>query len=90
MILPRKRTNYYMSYTSKLMTKQFVGKTLTGYKKGRPFQCSQEWGAPLPVLPRIRPRLPRGTQRVTHNGMPRQILTSTRAIQVNRGDMPSQ
>ena len=31
-----------------------VGKTLAGYKRGRP----------LPVLPRIRPQLTRGTQRV--------------------------
>ena len=57
-----------------------VGKTLAGYKRGRP----------LPVLPRIRPRLPRGTQRVTHDGMPRQTSTSTRAISVTRVDMPSQ
>ena len=45
---------------------------------------------PLPVLPRIRPRLSRGTLRVTHNGMPRQTLTSTRAIGDTRGDRPSQ
>ena len=57
-----------------------VGKTLAGYKKGRP----------LPVLPRIRPRLPRGTQRVPHDGMPSQTLTSTRAIRVTCGDRPIQ
>ena len=57
-----------------------VGKTLAGYK----------WGRPLPVLPIIRPRLPRGTQQVTHDGMPRQTSTSTRAIRFTRGDMPSQ
>ena len=57
-----------------------VGKTLAGYKRGHP----------LPVLPRIRPRLPRGTQRVTHDGMPRQTLTSTRAIRFTGGDIPSQ
>ena len=51
-----------------------VGKTLAGYKRGRP----------LPVLPRIRPRLPRGTQRVTHDGLPRQTLTSTTAIRFSR------
>ena len=57
-----------------------VGKTLAGYKRGRP----------LPVLPRIRPRLPRETQRVPHYGMPRQTSTSTRAIGLTRGDRPSQ
>ena len=57
-----------------------VGKTLVGYKRGRP----------LPVLPRIRPRLPRGNQRVPHDCMPRQTSTSTRAIRVTLGDMPIQ
>ena len=65
-----------MSFSVKI----FVGKTLAGYKRG----------LPLPVLPRIRPQLPRGTQRVPHDGMPRQTSTSTRAIRVARGDMPSQ
>ena len=58
----------------------FVGEKLAGYKRGRH----------IPVLPRIRPRLPRGTQQVPHDGMPRQTLTSTRAIRVIRGGMPSQ
>ena len=49
-----------------------VGKTLVGYKRGRP----------LPVPPRIRPTLPRGTQRVLHDGMPRQTLPYTRAVEV--------
>ena len=67
-----------------------VGKTLTGYKRGRPLPVLPIMGRPLPVLPRIRPRLPRGTQRVTHDGMPRQTSTSTRAITVRIRDMPSQ
>ena len=62
-----------------------VGKTLAGYKRGRPLPVLPRMGRPLPVLPRIRPRLPRGTQRVTHDGMPRQTLTSTRAIRVTCG-----
>ena len=57
-----------------------VGKTLAGYNRGRPLPVLPRMGRPLPVLPRIRPRLPRGTQRVTHDGMPRQTSTSTRAI----------
>ena len=69
-----------IKFKARIKNWHVVGKTLTGYKRGRP----------LPVLPRIRPRLPRGTQRVTHDGMPRQILTSTRAIKVQCGDMPSQ
>ena len=40
----------------------FVGKALAGYKRGRP----------LPVLPRIRSRLPRGTQEVPRGGVPSQ------------------
>ena len=60
--------------------RECVGKTLAGYKRGRPLQ----------VLPRIRPRLLRGTKRVPHDGIPRQTLTSTRAIRLTRGDMPSQ
>ena len=67
-----------------------VGKTLAGYKRGRPLPVLPRMGRPLPVFPRIRPRLPRGTQRVTHDGMPRQTSTSTRAVRVARGDMPSQ
>ena len=39
-----------------------VGKTLAGYKRGRP----------LPVLPRIRSRLPHGTQEVPRGGVPSQ------------------
>ena len=57
-----------------------VGKTLAGYKRGRP----------LPVLPRIRPRLPRGTQQVPHDGMPSQTLTSSRTIRVTCSGVPSQ
>ena len=67
-----------------------VGKTLAGYKRGCPLPVLLRMGRPLPVLPRIRRRLPRGTQRVTHDGMPRQTSTSTRAIRVKREDMPSQ
>ena len=67
-----------------------VGKTLAGYKRGRPLPVPPRMGFPLPVLPRIRPRLPRGSQRVTHDGMPRQTSTSMRAIRVSYGDMPSQ
>ena len=39
-----------------------VGKTMVGYKRGRP----------LPVLPRIRSRLPRGTQELPQGGVPSQ------------------
>ena len=67
-----------------------VGKTLAGYKRGRPLPVLPRMGRPLPVLTRIRPRLPRGTLRVTHDGMPRQTLTSTRAVRVTSDDMPSQ
>ena len=67
-----------------------VGKTLAGYKRGRPFPVLPRMGRPLPVLPRIRPRLPRGTQRVPHDGMPRQTTTSTRDIRVKHVDMSSQ
>ena len=42
--------------------RECVGKTMTGYKRGRP----------LPVLPRIRPRLPHGIQRVPRDGVPSQ------------------
>ena len=62
--------------------RRLLGKHWRDTKRVAPFQCYQEWGNPLPVLPRIRPPLPRGTQQVTHNGMPRQTLTSTRAIGV--------
>ena len=57
-----------------------VGETQTGYKRGRP----------LPVLPRIRPQLPRGTQRVTHDRVTSQTSTSTITIRVPRGGVPSQ
>ena len=67
-----------------------VGKTLVGYKRGRPLPVLPIMGRPLPVLPRIRPRISRGTQRVPHDGMPRQTSTFTRAIRLERGDMPSQ
>ena len=70
--------------------KPHVGKTLAGYKRGSPLPVLPRMGRPLPVLPRIRPRLPRGTQQVTHDGMPRQTSTSTRAKRVSGGDMPSQ
>ena len=49
-----------------------VGKTLAGYKGG----------SPLPVLPRIRPRLPRGTRQVPHDRVTSQTSTSTRTIRV--------
>ena len=75
-----------MSFSVKI----FVGKTLAGYKRGRPLPVLPRMGRPLQVLPRIRPRLPLGTQQVPHDGMPRQTSTSTRAIRVTRGDMPSQ
>ena len=46
----------------RVSTRATVGKTLAGYKRGRP----------LPVLPRIRPSLPRGTLRVPTYGVPSQ------------------
>ena len=57
-----------------------VGKTLAGYKRGRP----------LPVLPRIRPRLPHGTQRVPSDGVPSQTSTTKVTIRVPRGGVPRQ
>ena len=57
-----------------------VGKTLVGYKRG----------IPLPVLPKIRPRIPRGTQRVPHDRETDKTSTSTRTITVTRGGVPSQ
>ena len=72
------------------LTMNIVGKTLAGYTRGRPLPVLPRMGRPLPVLPRIRPRLPRGAQRVSHDDMPRQTLTFTRAISVTSGDMPSQ
>ena len=57
-----------------------VGKTLAGYKRGRP----------LPVFPRIRSQLPCETQEVPHGGVPSQTSTSTGTIRVPRGGVPSQ
>ena len=57
-----------------------VGKTLAGYTRGRP----------LPVLPKIRPRLPRGTQQVPHDRETDQTSTSTRTVEVTCGGVPSQ
>ena len=57
-----------------------VGKTLAVYK----------WGRPLLVLPRIRPRLPRGTQRVPRDGEPSQTSTTKGTIRVPCGGAPSQ
>ena len=57
-----------------------VGKTLAGYKRGRP----------LPVLPRIRPRLPRGTRQVPRDGVTSQTSFSTITIRVTRCSVPSQ
>ena len=58
-----KRMGKYSCQTNSLLTKS-VGKTLAGYKRGRP----------LPVLTRSRSRLPRGIplNGVPHGGVPSQ------------------